>query len=203
MGRLYETGRLLHNIALSYALGFASTNYHQPIDTPNYTQEFVELNAVGIYVTPATGLNIQYVVNTFKLGSERNYTFMEASNVNIPSYGRAKEIAINSRFRFGVLSETRLSFPKWIRMGLWLSKARLTVKELALKSEGQGEHVVSLYPMNPLDLAETTQLKLFDLVSMRPSSLVENALIQAEGWWMGVHEDNGKFSLPMNMKHHV
>src|SRR5688572_13782608 len=111
LGRLYETGRLLHNIALCYALGFAQTTYHHALDVPNYAEEMAALNQAGIYVTPANGDDVRYVVHTFKYGDERNAIFMERSNANIPTFGRAKEIGIGSRFSFGVLSEDSLSFP--------------------------------------------------------------------------------------------
>lgn len=204
LGRLYETGRLLHNIALAYALGFAQTPYHHAVDAPNYREELAILNVAGVYITPAGGENIQYVVNTFKLGDERNAVFMERSNANLPTYGRAKEIAVNSKFRFGVLSENSLEskFPKWIRMGLWMSKARLEVTEIALNETGADERTVSLYPLNPNDLPASAELKLFDLVSMRPSSLVENALIQADSWWKGKDPNTERdFYLPVGMKY--
>lgn len=204
LGRLYETGRLLHNIALCYALGFAQTSYHHAVDAPNYAEELAALNAAGVYVTPAGGEDIHYVVHTFKFGDERSAIFMKRSNANIPTFGRAKEISVGSRFRFGVLSEPELNFPHWIRMGLWLSKARLQVTEIQhLRQVQGGEQTVSLYPLNPRDLPDSANLRLFDLVSMRPNSLVENALIQAEAWWQGEHPKYGKFSLPVGMSHRV
>lgn len=203
LGRLYETGRLLHNIALCYALGFAQTSYYHAEDIPAYRAELAALNESGIYVTPAGGEDIRYVVHTFKYGGERSSVMMERSNANIPTFGRAKEIAVDSRFRFGVLSEQPLRFPRWIRMGLWMSKAHLNVTEIRLSPSDVGEHTVSLYPLNPRDLPDQAELKLFDLVSMRPNSLVENAQIQAAAWWQGEHPKYGRFFLPAGMRHRV
>jgi CRISPR-associated protein Csc1 len=204
LGRLYETGRLLHNIALSYALGLAQTSFHHPIDVPRYHEELSPLNQAGIYVTPAKDVDIHYVVHTFKYGDERNAIFMERSNTNIPTFGRAKEIAVGSRFRFGVFSEESLNFPSWIRMGIWMSKARLNVTEIVLNQVGSGENTVSRYPLNPRDLPDSAQLKVFDLVSMRPNSLVENALIQADAWWRGIDPKTEQhFYLPVGMYYNV
>jgi len=203
MGRLYETGRLLHNIALCYALGFAQTSYYHALDVPQYAEEIAVLNEAGVYVTPAGGVDIHYVVNTFKLGDERSAVLMERSNANIPTYGRAKEIGIGSRFAFGVLSENPLLFPTWIRMGIWLSKARLETTEIALTYVSESsEQVVSAYPLNPTDLPDTADLRLFDLVSMRPSSLVENALIAADGWWHGTLAGTPLW-LPTGLTHRI
>src|SRR5262249_23499476 len=129
LGRLYETAGLLHNIALCYALGFAGTAYHHGVDRPEYAAELEPLNASRGYFTQANGDEVRYVVHTFKLGDERSSVMMERSNANIPTYGRAKEVGVGSQFSFGVLSEQLLSFPRWIRMGLWMSKARLEVDQ--------------------------------------------------------------------------
>lgn len=204
LGRLYETGRLLHNIALCYALGFAQTTYHHALDRPRYKEELTRINTAGIYVTPAKDLKIDYVVHTFKYGEEQNSVMMERSNKNIPTYGRAKEIAVGSRFHFGVLGEDKLAFPEWIRMGIWMSKAQLKITEIALTEVEADEKTVSRYPLNPQDLPDNAELKVFDLVSMRPNSLVENVLIQAESWWRGVDpETNQRFWLPAGMRHNA
>lgn len=204
LGRLYETGRLLHNIALCYAMGFAQTPFHHASDVPSYMTELERVNFKNIYVTPANGDDVRYAVHTFKFGEERSSVLMERSNANIPTFGRAKEVAVGSRFSFGVLSLDVLTFPRWIRMGLWMSKARLEVDEpvTLTRKNGRDEHTVSAYPMNPGDLPDSATLKLFDIVSMRPSSLVENALIEADSWWEGRLPDTNKpFYLPADMHH--
>jgi len=202
LGRLYETGRLLHNIALCYALGFAQTDYYHHLNIPSYDLELNRLNLSNIYVTPANGDDIQYVINTFKYGDERSFVFEGQATHNIPTFGRAKEVAVGSRFTFGVLSPDPLTFPRWIRMGLWMSKARLVVDEpvTLTRRDGRAEHTISAYPMNPGDLPDGASLKLFDLVSMRPSSLVENALIEADGWWTGRLNDKTIY-LPADLLH--
>jgi CRISPR-associated protein Csc1 len=185
MGRLYETGRLLHNIALTYALGLATTDYFHPTDVPAYGEELQALNDNAIYVTPASGIDVRYVLHTFKLGDERTSVFMEKSNQNIPTYGRAKEIAVNSQFRFGILSPVDLTLPRWIRMGLWMSKAKVEITAVIPMRYDEQTTVrrVDEYPLNPGDLSDANALKSFDLVSMRPTNLVEHAEIEADTWW--------------------
>lgn len=205
LGRLYETGRLLHNIALCYALGFAQTPFHHGDDMPRYAAELAAVNDAGLYVTPAGALDIHYVVSTFKYGAEQSYAMMEKSNRNIPTYGRAKEIGVNSRFRFLVLAERPTRFPSWIRMGIWLSKARLTVSppsELRLLHQPRAETVRAV-PLNPADLPATTSIDIFDLVSMRPTSLIENAELHAESWWEWADATGAKQYLPVGMRHAV
>lgn len=204
MGRLYETGRLLHNIALCYALGLATTPYHHADDVPRYGDELAALNERGIYVTPAIDLVAYYEVHTFKFGEERTAAYMEKRNDNIPTYGRAKELGVGSQFAFGVLSPEPLSLPRWIRMGIWLSKARLETTELPLRQvTGEPEHIASPYPMNPGDLPPGAQVRIFDLVSMRPTSLLQNALIAYDEWWMGEIPRGSEIWLPAGLRHNT
>ncbi|NDJ63156.1 MAG: type I-D CRISPR-associated protein Cas5/Csc1 [Chloroflexi bacterium] len=204
MGRFYETGRLLHNIALTYALGLAHTSYYHADDVPRYGEELAALNEAGVYVTPAHGENVRFTVSTFKFGEERSAMFMEKANRNRPTYGRAKEVAVNSVFRFGVLSEAALTFPRWIRMGLWMSKAQLSVAPpimLTQITESQPQ-TIRRYPLNPADLPDSAALQLFDLVAMRPSNLLENVVLAAETWWRGQH-DGETLYLPAGLRYRV
>ena len=178
VGRLYETGRCLHNYALTYALGLASAPYFHAQQIPHYRIDLEPLNVRGIYVTPARGVEIQYVLNTFKYASNLYHVEMEKSSRNTPSFGRAKEVAVGSVFEFAVLSgEERLQLPHWVRLGLWRSKTALTWRESAPTSSKSGLFTAKL-PLNPLDVP--MQSSVFDLVSMPPVSLLLNAQLQGE-----------------------
>lgn len=190
MGRLYETGRYLHNYALTYALGLAVAPYFHAQQVPRYAEDLRPLNERGVYVTPARGTSIRYELVTFKYAANAYRVKMAPSSRNTPSYGRAKEIAVDSQFEFAVLSREPLMLPRWVRMGLWRSKALLEcTTEAELRTLGQGEHVASL-PLNPLDVSG--RLRVYDLVSMPPSSLVEHAQIDTE--WLSA-EVNGQIVL--------
>ena len=55
VGRLYETGRYLHNYALTYALGLAVAPYFNAEQVPRYAEQLTPLNEQGVYVTTARG----------------------------------------------------------------------------------------------------------------------------------------------------
>lgn len=176
VGRLYETGRCLHNYALTYALGFAAAPYFQPQQVPRYAEELVPLNERGIYVTPARDVDIRYSLNTFKYASNLYHVEMEKGSRNTPSFGRAKEISVGSVFEFAVLSANEtIRLPHWIRLGLWRSKAAVTWEEFPDLQPRQGSYTSGL-PLNPLDVPG--RLLVFDLVSMPPVSLVLNTRIE-------------------------
>lgn len=180
VGRLYETGRYLHNYALTYALGLATAPYFSPTQVPRYAEQLLPLNERGIYVTPARGVRIEYQLATFKYAANAYHVEMEKGSRNTPSFGRAKEISAGSVFEFAILSKHEaLGPPKWIRLGLWRSKAEVEYAEVEAWRERHSEMFAD-YPLNPLDAIG--RLVAFDLISMPPASLVDHALVQTD-WW--------------------
>lgn len=195
VGRLYETGRYLHNYALTYALGLAVAPYFHARQIPRYAEELRGLNERGVYVTPARGIAVRYELVTFKYADNAYRVKMEPGRRNTPSFGRAKEIAVGSQFEFAVLSREPLRLPRWVRMGLWRSKARLKcLGETEPKIQKHDERVSSL-PLNPLDVPG--KLLVYDLISMPPSSLVENARLVTK--WLQAEIDGRVVWLPDGM----
>jgi CRISPR-associated protein Csc1 len=178
VGRLYETEGSLHNYALTYALGLVTAPYFQAQQVPHYVEELTPLNERGIYITPARGVEVRYTLTTFKYASNLYHVEMEKGRRNTPSFGRAKEVEVGSVFEFAAFSERELlTLPRWVRLGLWRSKAALTwevFEDVQLRS---GRHTVS-FPLNPLDVAG--HFMVFDLLSMPPVSLVQNAQMDGE-----------------------
>ncbi|MGQ9683438.1 MAG: type I-D CRISPR-associated protein Cas5/Csc1 [Anaerolineae bacterium] len=194
-GRLYETGRYLHNYALTYALGLATAPYFHAQQMPRYAEDLLPLAQRGIYVTPARGLDVRYEMVTFKLADNAYRVRMEQVRRNTPSFGRAKELAVGSTFEFAVLAPGLLPLPRWIRLGLWRSKALLECLGAGeLTSAGRGEQVASL-PLNPLDLSG--RLLVHDLISMPPSSLVDNARLESD--WLQADIGGRKLLVPAGM----
>lgn len=175
VGRLYETGRYLHNYGLTYALGLAVAPYFNPVAVPNYVEELTALNDQGGYVTPARPVTALFELNTFKYADNRYRVKMEPGSRNTPSFGRAKELATGSTFEFAILSSERVHLPRWIRLGKWMSKAEVQVRhEEEVTTEREGEFV-SAFPLNPLDLPAGTRLLTYDLITMPPVSLLDHA----------------------------
>ena len=198
MGTLYETGRYLHNYALSYAL-FHETRMQVPYFCtsyrPTYAADLAPLTAAGIYVTPALPLQIDYLLATWKMGQVDYYRKPEQfGGRNYPAnIGRAKELAPESTFCCYILSAVPLQLPRWVRMGKWHSKILVEPEELSLR-ESSGSYVAA-GPLNPLDIPEGV-LHAFDIISMPPVSLIVNA--RCSGRHYLLPEGQG---LPMGMKY--
>lgn len=192
IGRLYETEPIIHNYALCYALGLVdsqiysttvaeehSYRYFCPEQVPKYEEHLTPLNQQEIYVTPARSLNHSSILNTWKYANNNYHVEMEKTQKNIPSFGRAKEIAAESRFEFFVISQKELKLPKWIRLGKWMSKAELTVEPLPKPKIAEGIFTCT-HPLNPLDVMFTNQVISYDVVNMPPVSLIQNVQMRGQ-----------------------
>lgn len=182
IGRLYETGRYLHNYGLTYALGFAVAPYFNASAVPRYAEDLTPLNDQKVYVTPARPIEVSFDLNTFKYADNRYRVKMEPSGRNTPSFGRAKELAVGSVFEFAVFSGSTPLLPRWIRLGKWMSKAALQVMDqLDVKDRARGGFTCR-WPINPLDLSAEVEVLTYDLISMPPVSLLDN--VQLSGWYL-------------------
>ena len=176
MGRLYETGKYLHNYGLTFALGLAKANYFNGGQVPMYAEHLALVNKVGIYVTPAYPVTHDFAFHTFKMAAVPYYSFTPQTTVNKVLYGRAKELAPESTFEFFVISPRQPDLPRWIRLGKWMSKASVEIKQVADAKPKSDKPFVAVCVLNPLDVPG--QLQTFDLISMPPVSLVVNARIE-------------------------
>jgi CRISPR-associated protein Csc1 len=197
MGRLYETGKYFHNFALTYALQLVLSEYYIEEQIPRYQKDLEVLNQQNIYVTPAKPLNCDFLIHTFKLAQTWYHVEMGKPKKNIPGYGRAKELAPESTFLFYVLSGENLTLPRWIRLGKWMGKAALQVQEIKEIKEKSGSCIVT-HPLNPLDLPFSPAG--YDLISMPPVSLVNNARFEGE-YYEGKTLNDFRVVLPKGMRY--
>ena len=188
MGRLYETEKVIHNWALTYALGLIQKPYRSFDSVPTYQDDLTLINEAGVYVTPAKPVRYDYVISTFKLADNRHRPFSTVSNTrkkelgitvtNKPSFGRAKELAPESEFQFYIVGELPNRLPKWIRLGLWMSKARIEIEDVKSSLAPKSGVFTCSHLLNPIDLPILPEL--YDLISMPPVSLLQNARFNGE-----------------------
>lgn len=220
LGRLYETEPVLHNYALTYALGFIdnesygttvaeanSYRYFCSEQIPQYQEHLTPLNQQGIYITPAYPVSHATVLNTWKYADNRYHVEMEKTQKNIPSYGRAKEITPESIFECYIISEPSLKkqlnssqwnwqLPKFIRLGKWMSKAELMLEELSIDKKYNNQTFTYPHPLNPLDVMFTNQVISYDVVNMPPVSLIRNVHLRGDYYTFSNHSS---LKLPANM----
>jgi CRISPR-associated protein Csc1 len=212
IGRLYETEPILHNYALCYALGLVDSDryatrapeaheyrYFCPEQVPQYEEHLTPLNQQGIYVTPARSVNHAAVLHTWKYANNHYHVEMEKTQKNIPSFGRAKEIAAESQFECFVISTPTIALPRWIRLGKWLSKAEVTLSP-PLEFKHHTSDFICEHPLNPLDVMFTHQVISYDTLNMPPVSLIRNVRC-LNGDHYRVANGKQTFALPANMRY--
>lgn len=198
IGRLYETELVIHNYALCYALGLASSPYFTREQKPTYRDDLSALNERGIYVTPARDLAVDFMLNTWKYASNHNHVKMEKAQTNTPGFGRAKELAVESRFRFYVITaDETYEPPRWIRLGKGMSKAQLICERITASQIRTGEFDVK-HPLNPLDVFAAYTVTLCDLINMPPVSLITNSRMKGEYFAVSI-QGQSDICLPRNL----
>jgi CRISPR-associated protein Csc1 len=203
---------VLHNYALCYALGLVDSDqyatrvasedeyrYFCPEQVPKYAEHLSALNRQGIYVTPARAVNHVAVLHTWKYANNNYHVEMEKTQKNIPSFGRAKEIAPESQFECFVISSQTIQLPKWIRLGKWMSKAAVTLIPL-LDFKEKSDDFICTYPLNPLDVMFSHQVVSYDTLNMPPVSLVRNVHFHNSAHYQ-IQHGKATFALPANMQY--
>lgn len=199
MGRLYETEKYLHNYGLTYALGLVKAPYANLVQVPRYQEDLQVLNEQRVYVTPAYPLSYSFAFSTFKMANVNYYSLTEQTSSNQVLFGRAKELAPQSTFRFFVLSESKVVLPRWIRLGKWMAKAHVEVKSEGNVQAKQGNYR-AVGALNPLDL---TQLPSnCNIVAMAPASLITHAYCSGDYYDLGQEDSKSDaIRLPAGMSY--
>ena len=209
IGRLYETEPVIHNYALCYALGLVdseiysttvseedSYRYFCPEQVPKYEQHLTAINQQGIYVTPGRSISHSSTLNTWKYANNNYHVEMEKTQKNIPSFGRTKEIAPESKFEFFIISDKSLKLAKWIRLGKWMSKAAVEiVEQKEVKRSPSETDFIFPYLLNPLDVMFSHQVISYDVVNMPPVSLIQNVKM------LGRYYEFDKLKIPACMEY--
>lgn len=97
--------------------------------------------------------------------------------VNRPQHGRIRLLAAGNVARCYVMSQSALHLPNYVRLGKFMSKARVIWETLEIETVDHARHTVSML-LNPADLGPDSQLLTFDLISIPPTPLVRNATLE-------------------------
>lgn len=96
-----------------------------------------------------------------------------------PQYGRIRFLAIGNRAVGYVLSRDPLAIPRYIRLGKFMSKARIEVTEMPYEVIKRENRSIP-FLLNPADLLPDMPPTVFDLISVPPTPLVRNARLSGQ-----------------------
>ena len=213
VNNFFQTEAVIGNYALAYALGLCRAAYHNDGEI-TYAQDLEKLNEAGIYVTPGTLTEEpRFTVERFNALSDSYWYQMEQNAIsvnrerifnprlkaratNFPQIGRLKMLSIGNRGVFYVTSRDRFRVPRYIRLGKFMSKAKIS----AYKQRYREFHAqdVSYYDyLNPNDLSSDMQIGMFDLLNIRPTPLIRQVQLSGDFYELA---DAAKTLLPARMR---
>jgi len=113
---------------------------------------------------------------------------------NRPQHGRIRALSIGNQATFYLISPNPLEIPRYIRLGKFMSKAKVTAqKQSAQLIESAQVTITGL--LNPADLPSQISLGVFDLLSIPPAPLIRNAQIRGP-----VYQLSKQVYLPVGMR---
>lgn len=95
---------------------------------------------------------------------------------NRPQHGRIRFLSIGNEAVFYVITSEPRQLPRYIRLGKFMSKARVETAPVA-HTEVERQQVVIPLLLNPADFSPITKLTTFDLINVPPTPLVKNGVM--------------------------
>ena len=194
-GKIAETGKFIHNYALTYAIGWARSEWRNETQQQHYAEQLGEVK--NLYVTPAKLLAGSYALVQYNTLPE-TYQLTRIQSAGYPNWGYIKCFRPQSHFRFYILAKDALDkFPALVRLGKFMAKSTLTLQAAAKVDVRQGDYETrTLLNWDDITLKPT----LCDvIVNALPSRLIENAHFANSLHITAQFADVGEISLPLEM----
>ena len=143
----------------------------------------------AVRVGPEKGKKVWYLVN------RRTGKRTKEKAVNYPQVGFIKMMGIGTVLHFFVIVTKDLTLPRYIRLGKFMSKARVAVTLYENPAIVSRQHQTLKYLLNPLDLPQAMQVTSYDTYNIHPVPLIRNANLTGQF----IHLSNNVY-LPAGMK---
>jgi CRISPR-associated protein Csc1 len=143
----------------------------------------------GVLVTRPDGARMEQSGKVWYVHPSGGGRRKKVNPANRPQFGRVRCLAAENVAQAYVLSREPIAIPSYIRLGKFMSKARVAAAELT-HEEAEAEERTVPQLLNPADLPADATLHLYDLVAVPPTPLVRNALLSgrfyraSDGCWL-------------------
>jgi CRISPR-associated protein Csc1 len=185
-GKVAETGPFIHNYALTYAFGWATSPWHNEVQQPHYRRE---LAAVGKrYITPARLVRGSSLVSQYNTMGESYALGNKERSIGYPDWGFIKCFHPGTLFRCYIISAEVVQFPRYLRLGKFMAKTELraVAAQHLQRATGpvkrSGEQQQPEYPLLTWnDLASDARPVAFDIiVNALPGHIIANPIFDSE-----------------------
>lgn len=208
---LYITDEVIGNYALAYALGFIKSPYLSEADKLLYSDEehLPKLNKIGIYITPANFIGkVRKKIEIFNSTTDSYFMqviqggfrteFLDKTDKtgksNRPQKGRIQLLCSENQAIFYIISKKDISnqennsnldfnIPSYIRLGKFMSKAKIEFKDVDYKEINSEKAFISQL-LNSIDIPiseDKYAILNFDMVARKPVPLLQNITLQSKG----------------------
>jgi CRISPR-associated protein Csc1 len=100
--------------------------------------------------------------------------------VNYPQIGYIKSMRIGTILQFFVISTHQLIIPRYIRLGKFMSKAKIEITSYVNPEMINLQSEIIDFLLNPLDLSQEMQITAFDTYNIHPVPLIRNAKLTGQ-----------------------
>ena len=214
---LYASEPLIGNYALTYALGLCNAPYRWD-GGPRYKEDLTPLNVQGLYITPAHFSSLRMTLTRFNGQIDSYYTRFAQNAVtmqrdqkekvratNFPQSGRIRMLGLHSQAHFFLLDRDHLiaqgKGPRllpYIRLGKFMSKARVTWKKPETPQELQSNDASVYGMLNAADIENTASLLVFSSYNIHPAPILRDVQMSGQFWQL-----SNKKLLPVGMRYGV
>lgn len=194
-GRISEMGEFIHNYSLTYALGWANSEWRAERQEPQYEQQLGNID--GIYVTPGHLVTGSHVLMSYRSEVD-GYSLSLPQDLQNANCGIVRCFRPGSVFRFYVLARFYLdNIPPLVRLGRFMAKAAIATQYPVELTVAEGDYTVSSL-LNWNDVA--IKPNLCDIIVYAlPGRLIQNARFTETQYLKARFEDGAVATLPLDM----
>jgi CRISPR-associated protein Csc1 len=193
-GKVAETAPFVHNYALTYALNWVQSSWHNEQQRARYREELTPVRQR--YITPARLVQGTSRVMQYNTLSEQ-LKFEKQRSIGYPDWGFIKCFNPGAFFCAYVIATAAETFPRYVRLGKFMAKTKLAVEEAVSVSVKSGNFAVS-HLLNWNDLRKKPVAFNIQVMSL-PSRLISQAVFEAAEFLEAKFADDDLIRLPLDM----
>lgn len=193
-GKVAETAPFVHNYALTYALNWVQSAWHNELQKARYREELTPVRQR--YITPARLVQGTSRVMQYNTLSEQ-LRFEKQRSIGYPDWGFIKCFNPDTLFRAYVIATAAETFPRYVRLGKFMAKTKIDVKEASSVSVKRGNFTVS-HLLNWNDLLKKPIAFNVQVMSL-PSRLINQAVFEDAEFLEAKFPDGDVIRLPLDM----
>ncbi len=193
-GKVAETSPFVHNYALTYALNWVQSAWHNEQQKAHYREDLTPLQ--HHYITPARLVQGASRVMQYNTLSER-MRIKKQQSIGYPDWGFIKCFNPGTLLQAYAIAPNAETFPRYIRLGKFMAKTEVKVAEASSVAVKKGPFT-TLHLLNWNDLRKKPVVFNIQVTSL-PSRLISHAEFDTAEFLDVGFSDGDRVKLPLDM----